>query len=334
MKKLIITLICLLVTTSTAFAEKINVAFTIDNNYPIFTMLAINSILQNNTSNSDYKFFIVENNLTDKNKAKMRKYVKARHQEIEFFNIDTKVIDDGKWFFGFSNRITPIGMARIMLPQILPSDVHRVIYMDGDTLVIEDLKKLFDEDLKGKAFGMSPNIINYSDVVDFKTYSPYLNSGVILMDLDKCRKNHVTDKMLGFIKKNFKLFIYKGDKEGSFLYPDQDLINIVLIDDLKTLPQRWNNQNILGTYMTKLNDGGVLHYIGPVKPWHMNKAFSNDFVVEYYKYWDKSGLRAYKIYYGLGLIKDKYAKMLNFKLIRLQSKISYFTEKKYLKLEM
>ena len=97
--------------------------------------------------------------------------------------------------------------------------------------------------------------------------------------MDKCRKNHVTDKMLGFIKKNFKLFIYKGDKEGSFLYPDQDLINIVLIDDLKTLPQRWNNQNILGTYMTKLNDGGVLHYIGPVKPWHMNKAFSNDFAI-------------------------------------------------------
>lgn len=95
-----------------------------------------------------------------------------------------------------------------------------------------------------------------------------------------------------------------------------------------------NNQNILDIYMTKLNDGGVLHYIGPVKPWHMNKAFSNDFVVEYYKYWDKSGLRAYKIYYGLGLIKDKYTEMVNFKLTRLQFKISYFTEMKYLKLGM
>ena len=51
--------------SSPARAEDINVAFTIDNNYPVFALLVINSILLNNDSNSHYNFYIVNNDLSN-----------------------------------------------------------------------------------------------------------------------------------------------------------------------------------------------------------------------------------------------------------------------------
>ena len=164
MKKFLISIFCIFLFSTQAIAQKINVAFTIDNNYPIYTLLVINSILKNNTSNSDYTFYIVENNLSFLNKIKMKRYVEKRKQKIEFININTDKIDKGKWFYGFSKRITSIAMVRILLPEIMPANVDRVLYLDGDILVLKDLKELYNTDMEGKAFAMAPNISDYKSV--------------------------------------------------------------------------------------------------------------------------------------------------------------------------
>ena len=173
-------------------AQNINVAFTIDNNYPIFTLLAISSILKNNHSNSEYTFHIVENNITGKNKSKMKYYVSDKwKQKIIFYNLDTNTIDKGFDFYKFSgNRITNIGMARVALPEILPKEMHKVIYLDGDILVTRDLLELYNTDMEGMPVALATNHwhINYK----MHKFKKYYNSGVILMDLDKCRKYNIT----------------------------------------------------------------------------------------------------------------------------------------------
>lgn len=80
--------------------ETVNVAFTIDKNYPIFTLLAINSILKNNVSNSNYMFYIIETNIPNRDKKMMQKYVEKRGQQISFININTDTLDQGNDFFG------------------------------------------------------------------------------------------------------------------------------------------------------------------------------------------------------------------------------------------
>ena len=67
MKKVLIAVLLFFIIQLQGFASEkpyINIAFAIDNNYPIFTLLAIDSMLKNNTSNANIRFFIVENNLT------------------------------------------------------------------------------------------------------------------------------------------------------------------------------------------------------------------------------------------------------------------------------
>lgn len=315
MKKFIITLFSALFMATSVHAEDINVAFTIDNNYPVFTLLAINTILQNNKSDSHYNFYIVENNLSDKNKEKMAEYVKERKQNIEFINIDTDVIDDGEYFFGFSGRITQIAMARIMLAELLPKNVHKVIYLDGDICVTEDLKNLYEIDLGNYPAGLALNFSVFESVNLFKLKDGYYNSGVILMDLDLWRKENLSKKMVDFVKNNKDKFVYLGIDSNVFLYPDQDLINVILNGRIKELPQRWNNQTIRGEVLEYLYGGGIVHYIGDVKPWNYPVNPDDGFKL-YYKYWNTSNLKKYKYYYAFLSLNRGYLSMYDYKLNR------------------
>ena len=307
MKKFIITLFVILFMPISVLAEDINVAFTIDNNYPLFTLLAINSILQNNKSDSHYNFYVIEDNITANNKELMSEYVKKRNQSIEFINIDTDIIDGGVLLFSYLKRITPIGMARIMLPKLLDTDIHNVLYLDSDILVTGDLKNLYDIDLCGFPAGLALNITQLKALDGHRFKNGYYNSGVILMDLDMWRKEHISDKMLTFIKDNKDKFLVDDDGDVIFMYPDQDLINIVLNGKIKALPQRWNTQTIRNEVLG--DAGGIIHFIGGMKPWAYPLR-PNEYMKLYYKYWGQSGLRAYKWHYAFKGLKNNYLYML------------------------
>ena len=306
MKKLLISIAIMFVVPIFVFAQEINVVFSIDNNYPLFTMLAINSILQNNDSNSHYNFYIVENNVTEKNKARMEKYVVDRGQSIEFINIDTSVIDDGETFTGFNpGHITKIAMARILLPDLLPKNIHRVIYLDSDICVFSDLKELYNADLGDNLAGLVLDREQTYYLDKFSLKNGYYNSGVIVIDLDKWRKANMVDT---------------GSANFVFKYPDQDLINILLNGKIKSLPKKWNT--FFNTIPVVTKDVGIVHYIGPIKPWHYPADYSNTYRA-YYKSWNSSGLWWYKHYYALKGIKKYYLDICEYRKLQYIWHLSY-----------
>lgn len=81
------------------FAENINVAYNIDNNYVPYTLVSISSILRNNKSKSNYTFYILENSITKYNKAKMFAFVKLKGQNIEFVDVNSKFLEDNAGIF-------------------------------------------------------------------------------------------------------------------------------------------------------------------------------------------------------------------------------------------
>ena len=323
MKKLIavLFLVFAFIQQCTFANEKINVAFTIDDNYALFAMLTINSILQNNISNSEYTFYIVEDNLSNKNKKIMEKYVKKQNQKVEFINIDTKKIANGENLFKYLSRITPIGMARILLPDLLPKELHKVLYLDADLLVTTDIKNLYDTNLENKPVGMVLNFVKHNKAEGIHKFKEYYNSGVILIDLDLWRKDKISEQLLDYINKNKKYFSYNGVVDGFvFLYPDQDLLNIVLENRIKKLPNRWNVQS---PYL--FEDNGIMHYAGPDKPWKMGIKRTRRINI-YQKYWRNSPFAMYKICYGIDSLKNEYLTLIRNKYLNYKNlfKIHYF----------
>ena len=278
MKKLKLSIILFM--TFMSFSIKsyanINVAFTIDNNYPSYTLLTINSILMNNKSKSTYTFWVIENDVTEENKAMMKEFVEDNHQKINFINISLDDITKGKELYknSYASYVTNIGVARILLPKILPQDIDKILYLDSDTLAISDLKELYDMDISDYGAAMAKDHISAFNISENKP--PYFNSGVILINADYWRENNITQKMITYIQDNEEL-----------QFPDQDAVNKVLRGKIFKLEQKWNNLvNDMGNTLTSINDGGILHYFGITKPWHITSDRKNAVKI-YYEYWDK-----------------------------------------------
>lgn len=264
-----------------------NVAFTIDDNYWLYTLLTINSILKHNTSHSFYHFYVIENNLSDKHKARMEHYIKSRHQSIEFINVDTSAVDNGKNLYKKTKEhkyISRIAMARIFLPNLLPENEHKVLYLDSDLLVLTDLKELYDTDITKYSVAMAGDLTEVLKAIQMPETPAYYNSGVILMNLDYWRKHKITDKMVKYM--NTKKYLPKMD---------QDLINLILKGTIKTIDAKWNNQYAI----TSNNYNGIIHFVGPDKPWQYRNHYykSLKYTQEYYKYWNTIPLKIYFYHY-------------------------------------
>lgn len=238
--------------------EEINLAFTIDNNYTIFNAIALHSILNNNVSNSKYNIYIIENNLSPKNKKLLSDFVKSYNQNIQFINVNTDSIDSGTTLYKHYNctHVTKIGTARILLPLLLPENIDKVLYLDSDILVRSDLKELYDTDLTGYAAAMGADHWVYvSGKFDTEPPPYYCNSGVILINLKYWRDNNITQELINCIANT------------QLTYPDQDAINIVLGEHIKLLHKNWNNQLYYGNPIDSDTDHGIIHYISQRKPW-------------------------------------------------------------------
>jgi len=258
----------------------------------------------------------VNSGITDKNKLFMKKFVEDKNQTIEFIQVNPEVITKGK---NFDQK--PIYTYRILIPTLLPDNVDRVLYLDSDTLVLSDLKYIYNIDLHGKAVGMCVNIGNFT-INHLKIYH---NSGVILIDVKKWNNEKLTDKLLSYMHNNIKKYLYNEDKKKLFKYPDQDLINIVLSDNIRTINLCYNYQTT--HKVLSFCNVGIKHFVGYIKPWHFPRTDNNAFEL-YYKNWNNSPLRIYKYYYILKSTKSMYINnLLNIQKYLVKKTTNSFKEK-------
>lgn len=272
-------------------------------------MLVINSILKNNNSNSDYTFYIIGKDLPKIGKLYLKNFVVKNKQKIEIIDYSNPMLKTTSPTNRFNSSITK---ARIELPNILPKSVKKVLYLDADVLVVEDLKKLYDIDLANEHAGMVYDAYiykkgSYTDGCGFKYNKNYFNSGVILMNIEKWREDKITEKMLSFVAEHKDRFVYKtGVSSCIYEFPDQDLINKILYGKIKPIDRRWNH------FFGHHKNPAIYHYAGVIKPWEF---IDNDERTKLYnEYWSKSSLKhirlcymlSYKLYYLFLRMKDEY----------------------------
>lgn len=119
---------------------------------------------------------------------------------------------------------------RYYAPLILQYD--KIIYLDCDTIAVNDVANLYNENLDGYPIGM---------VRDFDCYIHHsnmdFNSGVMLIDAKLFEKLKIREKCIKVLKENTK---YK--------FPDQTALNIVSRDNVKELYPQYNHQVSLAYY--------------------------------------------------------------------------------------
>lgn len=250
---------------------KINICFGIDDAYAQHTGAVISSILENSSKEDEYNFYIISDGISKENKKKFNRLKKNRAFKISYLNFDTNILKK----LDFNNsEIHYSGYFRLWAIDLIKQD--KVLYLDSDLIVRKDLRELYKTDISnylGAAVSdpMTKELCQ-SLATKYSLNSSYMNSGVILLNLKRCREEGINQKLLYFLKENHDL-----------ITGYQDAINIVMQKRIKELDQKWNCINsIESKEKTKTNKCGIIHWATLPKPWNLDiETFKSD---EYFKY--------------------------------------------------
>lgn len=162
--------------------------------------------------------------------------------------------------------------ARLALPELI--DEPRVLYLDSDTVVQADWSEIFDAGIgNGTAIvAAAPDIIAKTlsaEPYDFARFgldpaAPSLQAGVMVIDLDRWRRERVSERTLIYLREN---------PERAKCW-DQSALNVVLYGRWTALPVEWNTPGWWADLGREgcTPDAPVLHFVGPNKPWRLGFA--------------------------------------------------------------
>lgn len=205
---------------------KIAVSYATDNNYIYPIIVSMKSLVSNADYNTFYNIYILHTpDFTQYSKELLKTLEKKYYYKchIIFCNMGNKY--NG---LQLSFKLATPAYYRLSLQDIL-LDVKRIIYLDGDTLVFQDLKDLIGLDMKESVImGFLDSMPDSIESFGFKN-ATVICSGVLLMDLDGLRKNNYTKKIEDFI------FKYKDN----LTQHDQTIINVVMQDKISPIPAKY-----------------------------------------------------------------------------------------------
>ena len=158
--------------------------------------------------------------------------------------ISTLNVSGQSWFDpngpNYNSRWTYMTLIRLALPEIF-ADESRVLWLDIDTIVEDDIGDLFDIDMAGSYVAMvrEPKRCSFP----FR----YFNAGVCLMDLDAIRADGIWQKWIRLVNTE------------PFTAPDQDAINLICQGEILELPPEYNTAGVI----TQDTDEPLIrHYAG------------------------------------------------------------------------
>ena len=240
-----------------------NFLFTINDKYiqPIETLIFTIEI-NNKSYNKSYYF--IYNDISIENQKRISEYVTGFGSKASFIKFEWDGMDSLQVHGTWSKEV----YFRLFAPYLLP-DIDVVLYLDGDTIVDDNLCELFSVDISRFAFAAVANDEESSHIIRLnKDLKKYYNSGVLLMNLKEIR-NQISFKEMKDAVIN---------STNNYIFPDQDFINVVFCEKIYELAQKYNYMiNLLErkSDYTKLNKYTICHFVLQ-KPWNYEFPYLTD----------------------------------------------------------
>ena len=310
----------------------VNLFYTVDDRFVPQLGAAICSVCENNREADQIVFYAGVLEVTQAHQAQLQELASRYGREIVFLPIDH--LRERMGFSFDSLGWNEVVVARLLVDRLLPKSVSRVLYLDADTLVIGSLRELWETDLAGCPLGMvAEPTANHARKKDLGLENmSYFNSGVLLIDLARWRKEETGKQILDFYR----------SRGGKLFAPDQDAINGALAGRIYELSPKYNFFNIFWYYpyrtLVKISrpaayleerafreaagDPRIVHFLGEDRPWR--RGTTHRYAGLYRKYlamtpWkdqpQEEGWETYFTLYGLFWKMLKPFPMLQYRII-------------------
>lgn len=251
--------------------EPIHIALCVNDGYIPYACVTIKSIIENH-KNDVINIHLLSDFISDKMRSRLYEVV----EDSPSTNLHIHIVNDES-LRGLKDTWSIYTWYRVLLPQVLSEDVHRVLYLDADTIVAGNLKDLFILNMEENAIAGSIDPESYNKVTfercGYDQSKKYICAGVMLMNLDYWRKHNLTNKVIQWGHEN----------NDRIKFPDQDTINYLCRDSKIILPlqygiigcffqnEQFYNSPLITELHSAIDSPRIIHYAGQA-PWKIEIA--------------------------------------------------------------
>lgn len=266
-----------------------NILICPSHNYIMPYGIMLESLFTNNEGESIHVYAIIDEDVTEDDKIQLDNIVQKYHAVIDFGNF---LKNDNIQLPNMSyDRLTMAAFFRLFSASLLSKEVTKILYLDGDIIIMDNLRSLWETDIDNVAVaGIMDQWQNntWYNRLHYSSKLGYINSGVLLINLKYWRENQVENRFISFIRNH----------PERIKQHDQDIINYVLREEKLLLPLRYNVQNAhfykpeysmldYWSMESEILDAQkhpvILHFAGAIKPWNFECKHPRVKDFDYYK---------------------------------------------------
>lgn len=247
--------------------------FAVNDNFAKYLKVTLESIFENASKDYAYDVVILNIGLKEETKKMLNKY-KSKNVKIIFYDVRYKLqkIAQDLSIKDYYNKAT---YYRLFVADLFPQ-YNKALYLDSDIVVLGDISKLYNHELKSNLVGAIPHPV-LQHTHEFSEYvnkvlgikdEHYYNAGVLLMNFEGFRYENIEEKFLDLLSK------YTYD-----VGEDQDYLNVLTKNRVLYIDDSWNVMP-LGEYVKPIN---LIHYNLSLKPWKYDNIQYEEYFWEYAK---------------------------------------------------
>ena len=249
----------------------IPIVFAANDKYAPYLGVAIHSLVKRAYSNYDYKLYVLTDGLNESHKKRIISLLKDNFS-IEFLDVSK---DIEQWDIPTVNHLSKETTYRLLIDKLF-SEYKKILYLDCDIIILNDISILYNIDIGDCIIGASRAFLvkgtaNYIEQQLKFPLEDYFNAGVLIINVEKFSSHHIGEKALNMLAGHSK----------KYMTQDQDVLNILCHNNVYYIDGRWNVEWEFLTcegkdlIITKgrnkqdkyFEDPYIVHYTSPIKPW-------------------------------------------------------------------
>lgn len=271
----------------------ISVVMASNNSFSPYLSVLLQSVIDASDEKKKYDLVVLHTDISAHNQSKIMQ-MKTDHVSIRFFNVKDYVQNIS---FQVHHHLSKETFYRYFIPDIF-AEWDKILYLDADMIVKQDVAELFEEKLDGYLLGAVVDIESSGNCKGDESYKRYLQTevglenpaqyfqaGILLFNLTEFRRQVKTKELIDkTLEKDWRML-------------DQDVLNWKCQGKVKFVDMKWNvmmNWIYCGKsrmdmmkqapymlyqeYLSARKMPCIIHYAGAWKPWeYPNCDFALDF---------------------------------------------------------
>lgn len=237
-------------------ADEVNVVYCSSDLFSEVCAVSMVSLFENNRHLQDIHVFVIDDHISEKNKDRMMAMTRQYGRQLTFIPLPDPAV-----FYG-DERFT-IGSlghtyARMILGDVIPEAVERIISLDSDTMVLGNVDALWNIDMGAYPIAGVDDCMGKVALVKtqhLKEDAVHCNAGMFLINLNAWREEKWTEQFFVYIKRLFD----KGIALGGY---EEEVINKILGERMMVLHPKFNLMTLeqVLTYQELLCFREPIHY--------------------------------------------------------------------------